>query len=623
MRAAALRFGSERSFWVLGIVIAALAAVSLSVWVETDTDLVRLTGRASMSPSGLRRPSQSLAAKTEAVSIAPSQEPASYLSPEVLNSHVIFSRRCSNIIYSSNRNGLLRPFVIDMTNPAQPGVSAIEINESRDFVAQSLAPDCRTLAMVSDRNGNGSFEIYLYDLRQRTLQSITSRPELDEGKPVFAPHGRILAYLSGSHLSLYDYAKSAHLEVTSTSERFESVTWSESGASLYLEDEWTNIWQYDLQPRQFRKIWNAPRMSYSPRTISQRHKHLLFASNHESDYSQIYQLDLERGSLKRLYSSSNDQHSPLEVNPGHYTFRTIVDASFIATELRNGKYRTLSPPLGVSYDFSLEFGAPLLLYSNDRLPISLYWINEDKLTPLLRMNYSSRQPNAIPIKNASGMTNFLYLPSKAPRAWLIWLHGGPHEQVSPRFNLYFDSLSRRNIAVYAINYPGSTGLGNSYALSGKSEQESIQVQLPAIERDIEQLRQLHPEISSFMLVGVSYGSILAHLLVAKHPEVTRFVDFSGIADSSRITSVGSSNRFYSPMLVIYGENDFALRNPARSDLISRYEGHARVSRLVLPNEGHFIQRRGDIDQILRRLEAFLAPPVAPKDVAVGVIRQHP
>ncbi len=105
------------------------------------------------------------------------------------------------------------------------------------------------------------------------------------------------------------------------------------------------------------------------------------------------------------------------------------------------------------------------------------------------------------MKNANGMTNFLYLPSKAPRAWVIWLHGGPHEQVSPRFNLYFDFLARRNIAVYAINYPGSTGIGNSYALSGKSEQESIQVQLPAIERDIEQLRQLHPEISSIMLVG--------------------------------------------------------------------------------------------------------------------------
>jgi len=612
----------ERHFVALGILIAALAAVSLGAWFHTDTDLLRLTGRASMSSSEPRRPSGTLAANTEAARVAPSKEAASYLSPEVLNTHVIFSRSCSKIIYSSNRDGLLRPFVVDMSNPAQPRVHAIAIDESRDFVAQSLAPDCRTLAMVSDRNGNESFEVYLYDLRQRTLRRITNRPDLDEGKPVFAPGAPILAYLSGSDLSLYDYAKSEHIEVASSPERFTSVTWSENGADLYLEDESTNIWQYDLRERQFRTIWKAPRMNYSPRAISQWHNHLLFTSDHESNYSQVYQLDLDRDSLKRLYSSSHDQHSPFQLSPGHYTFRTVIDTSFIAAELRNGTYRTLSPPLGVCYDFSLEFGAPLLLYSNDRLPISFYWFKKNKLTPLLPIDDRSRQPDAIPIKNADGMTNFLYLPSKAPSAWLIWLHGGPQGQVSPRFNLYFDFLTRRNIAVFAINYPGSTGLGNSYALSGKSLQESIQLQLPAIERDIEQLRQLHPEVSSFMLVGISYGAFPAHLLVAKHSEVTRFVDFSGVATSSLITSVGSSNRFYSPMLVIYGDNDFMLRNPARLELIARYQEHASVSRLVLGNEGHFIQHRGDIDQILRRLEAFLTPSPAPKRAAGGVRRSH-
>ena len=77
------------------------------------------------------------------------------------------------------------------------------------------------------------------------------------------------------------------------------------------------------------------------------------------------------------------------------------------------------------------------------------------------------------------------------------------------------------------------------------------------------------------------------------------------------------------MLVIYGSNDFPLRDPAREDLLSRYQSHASVSRLVLPNEGHFIQRRGNIDQILRRLDAFLTPSLAPKDKSGGAIPNHP
>jgi dipeptidyl aminopeptidase/acylaminoacyl peptidase len=558
------------------------------------------------------------------VSAAMPQESVSYLSPEVLSSHVIFSRACSRIIYSSNRDGLLRPFVIDMTNPEHPQVSAVRISEPRDFVAQSLAPDCRSLAMVSDRNGNGLFEIYLYDLKQSAVQRVSVRPELDEGKPVFAPRGRLLAYLSGGHLALYDYAKAVPLEVANLPERFTSVTWSENGARLYLEDGWSNIWEYDLQTSKFREIWNAPRLSYSPRAISQRGKHLLFASDHESDYNQIYQLDIGSGMLRRLYDSPHDQHSPVELDPDHYTFRTIVDASFIAAELRGGKCRALTPSTGVVYDYSLEFGKTLAMYSNDRLPASLYWVEGDKLTSLLpRGDNSRRQPDAIPIKNAGGMTNFLYLPSKAPSAWLIWLHGGPHEQVSPRYNLYFEFFTKRNIAVYAINYPGSTGIGTSYALGGKSEAESLGVQLPAVERDIAQLRQLHPEIKSYMVAGVSYGSILGHLLVAKHKEITHLVDFSGIADSTRVPSVGSNGRYYAPMLAIYGENDFAMRNPARNDLLSRYEKHSSVSRLILTDEGHFIQRRGDIDKILHRLDAFVAPSVVPKDLPGGVTTQHP
>ena len=81
-----------------------------------------------------------------------------------MNTRAIFSRACSTIVYSSNRGGFIRPFMVDMKNPLRPRVSAIEIKEPRNFIAQSLAPDCRTLAMVSDRGGDGLFEIFLYDL---------------------------------------------------------------------------------------------------------------------------------------------------------------------------------------------------------------------------------------------------------------------------------------------------------------------------------------------------------------------------------------------------------------------------------------------------------------------------
>lgn len=407
-------------------------------------------------------------------------EVSSYISPEVLSTRAIFSRPCAKIIYSSNRSGLVRPFVVDMKNPAQPKVSEIELSEPEDFVAQALAPDCRTLAMVADRHGDGVFDVYLYDLENRSLRNITGTEESDEGKPVFAPRGHLLAYLANGYLALYDYAKGARLAVAPTLKRFQSILWSEDGESLYLDDEHGGIWQYDLKSSRAHKIWAPSTAGYSSHMIAERHGRLLFVSNHETEVRQIYQFDPRDRSPKRLYPTQYDQFSPIEEAKGRYTFRTNIDGSFVAAQLRDGKYAALSPPTGVVYDFSLDFGAPLLLYSNDQLPIGLYWFEAGRLRPLLPASSGSHQPTAIPIKNAGGMTNFLYLPSSKPSAWLIWLHGGPHEQVSPRYNLYFDFLARRNIAVYAINYPGSTGIGKTYELRDKGPEEKFGIQLSAI-----------------------------------------------------------------------------------------------------------------------------------------------
>jgi hypothetical protein len=531
-----------------------------------------------------------------------------YLSPEVLNSHVIFSKGCPRIIFSSNRYGPVRPFVVDMTNLARPQVSALSIDEPGDFIAQSLAPDCQTLALVTDHNGSGLFDVYLYDLRRQTLHNIRSAPSLDEGHPVFfGPGGRFLAYLAKGNLFLYDRMRSSHLAPPPRPTRFQSITPSENGDGLYLEDEATNIWRYEMQPPWFRRIWNAPRLSYSPRMLFERRGHLLFVSDHESDFAQIYDLNLRDKSVKRLYASQHDQYSPRTVSDRRYIFRTNIDGNFVAGELKDGTYASLSPASGVVYDFSLDFGTPLLLYSDDQLPTSLVRMTSEGPAPLLPSTFEVSQPTAIPVRNADGMTNFLYLPAKAPKGWLIWLHGGPHEQVSPRFNLYFDFFVKKGLAVYAINYPGSTGMGNSYELRGVGEAQSIQIQLSAIDRDISQLRQLHHEISSLTLVGVSYSTILGHLLLPRHPEIIRFVDFSGVAAVGMVPPLAAGTRPYPPILFVYGENDFALRQPGRLKLMSEYESRSVARRLILANEGHFIQRRGDIDTILREMDRFLGP----------------
>jgi dipeptidyl aminopeptidase/acylaminoacyl peptidase len=526
-----------------------------------------------------------------------------------MNTHVIFSHACSKIIYSSNRDGFVRPFLVEMKNPAAPRVSEIDIGEARDFIAQSLAPDCRTLAMVSDHGGDGLFEIFVYDLQRSSLRKVTGMPGRDEGKPLFAPRAQLLAYLADGRLSLYDYVQAKQSPVPEGPQRFQTIIWSDDGASLFLEDERSDLWRYDVAGSRFYKLWTAPQPSLFVRTISEHHNQLFFNSDHETAFRQIYDLNLQTASLKHLYPTQHDQFSAEELDDGRHTFRTNVDGSFIALELVNGEPQVRSPTNGVVYDFSLAFGPPLLLYSNDQLPASLYWFEKGRLKPLIAIGSDARQPDAILIRNSSGAANFLYMPSRAPRGLLIWLHGGPHEQVSPRFNLFFDFFARKNIAVYAINYPGSTGFGKDYAMYGRSQQQAIPIQVQSIDRDIGQLRGLRPALHPLVLVGVSYGSVLAHLVAAAHPEFSRLIDFSGVASQSTVPDPGSKPQTYPSALFIYGADDAFSRTSDRTALLARYDSHAKVSRLVLPREGHYIDRRDSIDRILKSLDEFLETPV--------------
>ncbi|HUA34426.1 MAG TPA: alpha/beta fold hydrolase [Candidatus Binataceae bacterium] len=492
-----------------------------------------------------------------------------------------------------------------MSDAKRPQVSATRITGQRSFIAQSLAPDCRTLALVSDQGGAGVFAVFLYDLKLKQLRELSSTTGPDEGDPVFAPSGQLLAYLSGARLALFDYAQSKPISVPSSASRFRSVAWADDGRSVFMEDERFDIWQYDIQPQQFRRIWRAPKEGFFRRMLSEKQGHLLFTSDHESSFRQIYSLDLKSGDTKRIYPSDHDQFSPLALGNKEYTFRSDFDENFIAFKLAGGESQARSPLTGVTYDFSLDFGPPLLFYASDEHPLGFFWFEGKDLKPLLTSRVNFHQPPAIPIKNSRGMTNFLYLPGKEPKALLIWLHGGPHEQVSPRYDLYFDFLLHHDIAVYAINYPGSTGIGSDYSLSNLSDDaQAIPIQVHAVQEDIRELDRVRPIHVPRIIVGVSYGSIVAHRVAAANPEFQNLIDFSGIAD---LTTVPEPANVPS-VLFIYGINDEFSRAPARLALLDRYQHSSRLSKLVLPDEGHYIGRRDSIDLILRAIEKFLRTP---------------
>jgi dipeptidyl aminopeptidase/acylaminoacyl peptidase len=526
----------------------------------------------------------------------------------VVNSRVIFAPQCGRVFFSSNRNGTIGPFAIDVTAD-RPAVSPIDVPHDRDLILRSVSRDCTMFALVGDHSGNGVFDVYLYDLQRQTFGALTHAHGVNSGEPQFSPNHAVLAYLEDGALKLYDAQAGRMMPTAPSPLEFTSLIWSSDGGSVFLEDRATDLWQYQPADQGFRKVWDAQHPASNPRLGYSSGRSLYFLSDHEGGVSQIYRLDLVSSHLERVTPSSHDQYSPVE-RPGGLLFRTSVDGNFTAVRLRAGRVDTLSPRRGVVYDFSLDFPKPLFLYAGGQEITSIYAVDPDgSWTDLLSHHLAVAQPAARQFRTADGMVHFVFAQDSQPQHWIVWLHGGPREQVSPRFNLYFDYLTRLGYAILALNYPGSTGIGNAYELDQVPDSARVERQLTGIDGELLQARELYPSLNRYVLVGVSYGSAIGFLHTLRHPrQVTKFIDFSGATTRSTQPDLSHLPRSLPPILLIRGVNDPQQKTPERRALLNARRRLARTSEVVLTDEGHFIGRRQSIRIILGEMRRFLVPP---------------
>ncbi|HET8622796.1 MAG TPA: amidohydrolase family protein [Gemmatimonadales bacterium] len=534
---------------------------------------------------------------------------------ETLNTRVIFAPRCGKVFFSSNRNGRVAPFALEAPFTA-PAVRLAYIS-NRDLLARSVSADCGQLALVADQGGDGIYDVFLYDLAANELRNLTRTKRDNEGEPKFSPDGRHLAFLRNNRLVLYDVPASAERRATSTPTEFVSLEWSPDGRRLFLEDRATSIWTFTPGDSTFTRLWTAPRKAYSPRSLHVQGRFLYFASDHESEFSQIYELDLATSALRRVAPSEHDQYSPRHDGAGGLTFRTTAEGNVLGLWQHGDVVDTVGPKAGVVYDFSFDFGIPLFVYAGARQPASIYATDSvGAMRDLLNRQVDVRQPAPRAVYGRDGMVHYVFADSLTT-SWVVWLHGGPDEQVSPRYNLYFDYLARLGYGVVALNYPGSTGIGNGYELRGLPDSVQVARQTAGIEEGIADVAAVYPSLRRYVLIGVSYGSAIAFRHLQRHPaDVIRFVDFSGVTKESSAAEGGGAPHPLPPTLLIYGENDPAQRSAARRELLRYRQKWMETRRLVLDNEGHFVSGRKSIQRALGEIERFLIGSGRPFDVVI-------
>jgi pimeloyl-ACP methyl ester carboxylesterase len=191
---------------------------------------------------------------------------------------------------------------------------------------------------------------------------------------------------------------------------------------------------------------------------------------------------------------------------------------------------------------------------------------------------------------------------------VVWLHGGPHEDVSPRFNPFWSALLALGHAVYALDYPGSTGAGNAYELRGVPADAALRRQVEAVEREIGRLSALGLGEPPLVLVGVSYGSLIAHeIALGGRVRVAKLVDLSGIAGARLAPAYRTAAGPLPKILFVHGDRDPFLVTAGRRALFAACEEKTGASRVEVAREGHVIKKRASLAKVVEALRAFLGP----------------
>ena len=220
---------------------------------------------------------------------------------------------------------------------------------------------------------------------------------------------------------------------------------------------------------------------------------------------------------------------------------------------------------------------------------------------------------------------------------VLSVHGGPTGQATPRFNGPHQYLLARGIAVFDLNYRGSTGYGKSFArLNDRRLRENELLDLKAAVKWLKQQDQI--DGSRVAIMGGSYGGYLTMAALARVPDLfaggvalvgvanwvsalkgtmpqlaaSDRVEYGDIDDPAdleffrQISPITHAAKIRVPVMVIHGAND--PRDPVtESDQFVRAirERDGRVEYLRFPDEGHNIRKLSNRVTTYRRVAEFL------------------
>jgi len=261
-------------------------------------------------------------------------------------------------------------------------------------------------------------------------------------------------------------------------------------------------------------------------------------------------------------------------------------------------------------------------------------INSAALAPVMAVNYAARDGLNIPA--------YLTLPNGKPAKALplvVLPHGGPFERDDWSYDPLVQFIASRGYAVLQPEFRGSTGYGKTFVEAGYGQwghkmQDDLDDGVDWLVRS----GKVDPK--RVCIMGGSYGGYAALWGAIRNPDRYRCaISFAGVSDLraqleanrkslsaaryfkawrtkvagngkvdlAAVSPITYAAKLKVPVLIAHGEQDETV-DPAQSHAMvnALVKAHANVTSVFYPNGDHSWGDAADFEDLLKRVEAFLA-----------------
>ncbi|MCI0585568.1 MAG: S9 family peptidase [Planctomycetes bacterium] len=526
------------------------------------------------------------------------------------------------------------------------------------------SPSGEWIAYGVDRGGNERPGFYLISPDGRRERELLAPSEAFRVFGGFSPDGTQIAYATTERngvdfdIHLLEVATGRDRKVHEGKGGIYVASWRLDGGALLLSEtrgeDANDLHLLDLATGRFETLLRPEvPAAYGPFAWKKDGSGFYLATNQDREFSALGFFDLGKKELRFLEAPEQDVEQVAGTRDGRYLAWTVNDGGrsrLHVRDLGSGKDLPIPalPPGIYGLDWAATAPVAAVTVGGPRVPGDV-WAWDLRDGSCRRATSSSTggldlercvlpEHLDFPARDAVTLHGLLYLPPGAPKPPVVLsVHGGPTGQARPSFNGPHQYLLARGIAVFDLNFRGSTGYGKTFTRLDDKRQR------PNAVRDMEDAlaflaKDGRVDAARAAVMGGSYGGYLTFAALTTFPDRFRAgVSFVGVSNwvtalegaspqlkaSDRLeygdiddpadreyfrqlSPITQVKNVRAPLMVIHGAND--PRDPVtESDQFVRAirENGGEVEYLRYPDEGHGIRKLPNRAIAYRRIAAFL------------------